>query len=482
MTLELFANPSVPGVAGAMATLAAAITTTPAAGTVETITTSGPASAALQATGQFRVLAEAEILLVTGGAATTTWTVKRGAESSTPATHASGTPLNHVVTAGALNNLRANCIQIGPVFTAGPAQPFRQITTALPGTTSAGVLEASVLYNAPDATPSQLVSLGVQSYCLYGSSTYGSTSPIGTVQAFTALVDVVNSASPSNEAAAYMGWMRYQNGAVGTAWFTDWSLHGPIGAQPRMLNGITMLVNNYYNGAPSLTVAAGQWIVTKPGQGAGAEDGHNVARTYTLGVGIGIVGYGGTPGSHTQGYAVGLQIGGYGSGWMTTSESSIVGTGISIADTVTQAIAITPRAAAGAIVWGADTNLYSPSSGIVKTDGKLVAVAGLAAGNAGCGDHAGSRHKKARGVRRGRREPRIRSRLQRDHLRREKVGKLRLVHLEITPILADDDGESLTLIRGNQIMVRASDIPGFADRWAQDFAAAQAAHEPDRGV
>lgn len=62
------------------------------------------------------------------------------------------------------------------------------------------------------------------------------------------------------------------------------------------------------------------------------------------------------------------------------------------------------------------------------------------------------------------------------------MGKLRLVHLEITPILADDDGESLTLIRGNQIMVRASDIPGFADRWAQDFAAAQAAHEPDRGV
>ena len=56
----------------------------------------------LQATGQFRVLVESEYMLVTGGAATTTWTVTRGIEGSAAAAHAAGTAVTHLLTAGAL--------------------------------------------------------------------------------------------------------------------------------------------------------------------------------------------------------------------------------------------------------------------------------------------------------------------------------------------------------------------------------------------
>ena len=77
MALEQFAN-------NAETTLSAAIETTD--GTSISVT----AYALFPAAAQFRVRIDDELLLVTDGAGTTTWTVERGAESTTAATHASG--------------------------------------------------------------------------------------------------------------------------------------------------------------------------------------------------------------------------------------------------------------------------------------------------------------------------------------------------------------------------------------------------------
>jgi len=70
---ELIANSPIPGTEPAIGTLTAAITSTPAPGTVETIKTQSVQLPALQPTpGQFRIRIDAELMLVTAGQNTTT--------------------------------------------------------------------------------------------------------------------------------------------------------------------------------------------------------------------------------------------------------------------------------------------------------------------------------------------------------------------------------------------------------------------------
>ncbi|HEY4359387.1 MAG TPA: hypothetical protein VGN17_00360 [Bryobacteraceae bacterium] len=57
--------------------------------------------------GNFRILLESEIMLVTAVSGTT-WTVTRGAESTTAASHANGVVINSVLTAGAIDAIRGN--------------------------------------------------------------------------------------------------------------------------------------------------------------------------------------------------------------------------------------------------------------------------------------------------------------------------------------------------------------------------------------
>lgn len=59
---------------------------------------------------QYRVIVDNEIMLVTGGAGTTTWTVTRGAEGTTAASHNDGSTVYHIITAGALAQLKADAI------------------------------------------------------------------------------------------------------------------------------------------------------------------------------------------------------------------------------------------------------------------------------------------------------------------------------------------------------------------------------------
>lgn len=82
---------------GLVTTLAAAVVDT--TGTSLTVAAAAPAS--LQS-GQFRIRIDNEIMVVTAGQSTTTWTVTRGAEGSTAATHANGAKIRHYLTAASL--------------------------------------------------------------------------------------------------------------------------------------------------------------------------------------------------------------------------------------------------------------------------------------------------------------------------------------------------------------------------------------------
>ena len=82
--------------------LTAAITST----TATSILVASAAPASLQG-GQFRIRIDSEYMIVTGGQNGTTWTVVRGAENSTEATHLIDAPVSHYVTGGGLNNISA---------------------------------------------------------------------------------------------------------------------------------------------------------------------------------------------------------------------------------------------------------------------------------------------------------------------------------------------------------------------------------------
>jgi len=74
----------------------------------------------------YRINVDSEIMLVTGGAGTTTWTVTRGYESTTASSHSQYTNIVHVLTKGNLTQARADGRQSGT-------------DANLPAATSAGI-------------------------------------------------------------------------------------------------------------------------------------------------------------------------------------------------------------------------------------------------------------------------------------------------------------------------------------------------------
>lgn len=90
---EVYANTS-----GAITTLASALA---AGGTNKTVLVKAAAPTALQS-GTFRIEIGAEIMLVTAGPATTTWTVERAQEGTAAEAHSSGASVSHKLTAGGL--------------------------------------------------------------------------------------------------------------------------------------------------------------------------------------------------------------------------------------------------------------------------------------------------------------------------------------------------------------------------------------------
>jgi hypothetical protein len=118
--MEQFANAASTTLNGAINSSVTSITVTAATG--------------FPAAAQYRVIIDSEVLLVTAGAGTTTWTVTRGAEGTTAAAHSSLAAVTHILTAGALTQFRTDLFQTGG-YSSRP---------------SAG--NAGVVYQANDAT------------------------------------------------------------------------------------------------------------------------------------------------------------------------------------------------------------------------------------------------------------------------------------------------------------------------------------------
>jgi hypothetical protein len=70
------------------------------------VATTLTASAAAPIAGGFRILIGVELMLVTSGGTTTTWTVTRGVEGTSAVPHNSGDTISVVLTAGAFDNVR----------------------------------------------------------------------------------------------------------------------------------------------------------------------------------------------------------------------------------------------------------------------------------------------------------------------------------------------------------------------------------------
>lgn len=64
---------------------------------------------------QFRILIDNEIMIVTAGAGTTTWTVTRGAENTIARAHADGAVIRNVLTKGALEQFQKDGATYGPI-------------------------------------------------------------------------------------------------------------------------------------------------------------------------------------------------------------------------------------------------------------------------------------------------------------------------------------------------------------------------------
>ena len=83
------------------------------------MTTGASSLAVVSATGfpagpNFRIRIDNELMLVTGVAGTT-WTITRGIEGTTVTSHASGATVNHYLTAGALDQIRADMLMSGGI-------------------------------------------------------------------------------------------------------------------------------------------------------------------------------------------------------------------------------------------------------------------------------------------------------------------------------------------------------------------------------
>lgn len=109
-------------------TLSAAITSTSA--TTLTVTSATPFPAAVTGTSQFRVIVDSELMIVTNVSGTT-FTVTRGAEGTTAATHSSLAPITHVITAAVLAaiGVPAGAGGAGKVLTSGSADYAQAWTT-----------------------------------------------------------------------------------------------------------------------------------------------------------------------------------------------------------------------------------------------------------------------------------------------------------------------------------------------------------------
>jgi hypothetical protein len=176
--------------------------------------------------------------------------------------------------------------------------------------------------NDPSYNPSSGVSYGITTYTRVGVN----GPSYGTCHGLSSTVNVLNQGSALNEyACLFMAMLggTYDNHLIagGDFWFTDWGLHGPIGVQPRLLNGVSLVTNNYYNGSPSGGLSAGMALQSLRAAGPGFEThcvgeiaSNTQATIYPMDVGyfVGGIATGGTGDAFTNAIQVGSSVGVWG--------------------------------------------------------------------------------------------------------------------------------------------------------------------------
>jgi hypothetical protein len=190
------------------------------------------------------------------------------------------------------------------------------------------------------ATPTTIVTQAVRARIQHGSA---SVNARGSNVGVSSIVDVIGTADNGNEHAALFGVVRMGSDikpANGKVWVADLGAHSSLaGVQPQLLTGVTLFLNNYYNGAPVEGPSVGFAAVTKRGAGPAASGaGHNLAETYPNDIGVAVVGKSRSGGMDTPGWRKGVQVGGYASGWMAEGESSMLETGIEVRDYTMQGL------------------------------------------------------------------------------------------------------------------------------------------------
>jgi len=192
VTVELFSD--LP-----QTTVSSGGTTAPSPGTVENWTvassSSFPAASSVAvpptAFHVSDIAADTEIITVTNVSGTT-WTVTRGAESTTPVAHTAGFTIKQVVTAGWLNTVPAeNAAGVQYVYTSGDttgATDTAAINAAIAAAPAGGIvfLAAGIYYtNAPIVIGSRVVIMGPDSSFNWGSYNGGYPNSLPTPTGFS---------------------------------------------------------------------------------------------------------------------------------------------------------------------------------------------------------------------------------------------------------------------------------------------------------
>lgn len=201
MATELFTNE-------AATTVSSGGTGAPAQGTVESWTVSSSSSfPAISGSQQFHVAdaaAVTEIIAVTAVSGTT-WTVTRGAESTTPVTHASGFTVQQVISAGTLGTFaQAGAGDLGGTG-AAPTVLATHLSAALPvaqggtaATTAAAALASLGALPVAGGTMTGWLAPAVVTLTFVGSGTTTVNAASGNSFALTLTASTTTLGAPSN--------------------------------------------------------------------------------------------------------------------------------------------------------------------------------------------------------------------------------------------------------------------------------------------
>ena len=238
---------------------------------------------------------------------------------------------------------------------------------------------------------SRTLSNGIESGYNFG---VGGVAAVGKVGSFAGSGVITGAGDGNNEPYGLLLGIRTDIGTgytqtagpVGRIWLFDAGVHGPIAVQPEQLNGLTLLMNNHYNGSPLDNPSGGIWLVTRKNSGPIIDATHAAANTYPMDVALGIVGFS-NDGSNQIGWATGIRIGGVGSGWME-SGASLIGTGIDISQTtkgisihdVTSGPGLVIESTGGPLYLGATTSALSNKFELVTTTGAVARFAQTTSG------------------------------------------------------------------------------------------------------